>query len=57
MQALFRRLWRDHFGQDTTEYVLAVLLVALAVTAAMLLFDIDINAAFSKTGRVLMGWI
>ena len=57
MQALFRRLWRDHFGQDTTEYVLAVLLVALAVTAAMLLFNIDINAAFSKTGRVLMGWI
>ena len=37
MQDLFKTLWRDDSGQDTTEYVLLVLLVALAVTAGMLL--------------------
>ncbi len=35
MQDLFKRLWRDDSGQDTTEYVLVVLLVV--VTAGMLL--------------------
>ncbi len=32
MQDLFKTLWRDDPGHDTTEYVLIVLLVALAVT-------------------------
>ncbi len=57
MQALFRRLWRDHFGQDTTEYVLAILLVALALTAGILLFPTEINELFNKAGRVLINWI
>ncbi len=57
MQALFKRLWRDDSGQDTTEYVLAVLLMALAVTAGMLLFPTEINEVFNKAGRVLMNWI
>ena len=54
MQVLFKRLWRDDSGQDTTEYVLAVLLVALAVTAGLLLFPTEINEAFGKAGRVLI---
>ena len=53
MQALFKRLWRDDSGQDTTEYVLLVLLVALAVTAGMLLLATEINGAFSDAGSVL----
>ncbi len=56
MQALFKRLRRDA-GQDTTEYVLLVLLMALAVTAGMLLFPTEINEAFGKAGRALINWI
>ena len=56
MQAFFKRLWMDA-GQDTTEYVLAVLLVALALTAGILLFPTQINEAFGKAGRVLISWI
>ena len=37
MQALFKRLWRDDAGQDTTEFVLLVLLISLGVTGGMLL--------------------
>ncbi len=57
MQALVKRLWIDDSGQDTTEYVLAVMLVALAVTAGMLLVPAQIDKAFNKAGRVLLHWI
>ncbi len=57
MQALFNRLWRDDSGEDTTEYVLLVLLAALAVAAGMSFFATEINEAFGKTGRVLINWI
>ncbi len=53
MQDLFQTLWRDDSGRDTTEYVLLVLLVALAVTAGMLLLATDINESFSEAGSVL----
>jgi Flp pilus assembly pilin Flp len=53
MKDLFRTLWRDDSGQDTTEYVLLVLLVALAVTAGMILLATEINAAFSEAGNCL----
>ncbi len=55
MQDLFRTLWRDDSGQDTTEYVLLVLLVALAVTAGMLILATQINDAFSDAGSILDG--
>ncbi len=53
VQDLFKTLWRDDSGQDTTEYVLLVLLVALAVTAGMLVLATEINEAFSEAGSVL----
>jgi Flp pilus assembly pilin Flp len=53
MKDLFRTLWRDDSGQDTTEYVLLVLLVALAVTAGMIVLATEINAAFSEAGNCL----
>ena len=53
MQALLKTLWRDDSGQDTTEYVMLVLLVALAVTAGMLLLVTEINSAFSDASRVI----
>ncbi len=55
MQALLKTLWRDDSGQDTTEYVLLVLLVALAVTAGMMLLAGSINGAFSDAAGVLDG--
>ncbi len=55
MQALLRTLWRGDSGQDTTEYVLLVLLVALAVTAGMILLATEINGAFSKAAGTLDG--
>jgi Flp pilus assembly pilin Flp len=53
MQDLFKTLWRDDSGQDTTEYVLLVLLVALAVTAGMILLATEINGAFSDASDCL----
>ncbi len=51
MQVLFGRLWRDDSGQDNTESLLLVLLMALAVTAGMSLFGTEINEAFSASHR------
>ncbi len=53
MQDLFKTLWRDDSGQDTTEYVLLVLLVALAVTAGMLVLATSINDAFDESATQL----
>ncbi len=53
MQTLFRTLWRDDSGQDTTEYVLLVLLVALAVTAGMIVLATNINNAFDDAADCL----
>ncbi len=55
MQALLRALWTDESGQDTTEYVLLVALIALAVTAGMSLLATSINAAFATAGATLDG--
>ena len=53
MQALIKTLWTDESGQDTTEYVLLVALIALAVTAGMVVLAQNINAAFSQAGSLL----
>ena len=53
MQALFKTLWSDDSGQDTTEYVLLVLLVALAVTAGMIVLATSINNSFDSAGTLL----
>ncbi len=55
MQALLKALWTDESGQDTTEYVLLVALIALAVTAGMTVLATNINKAFSDTGSRLGG--
>ncbi len=53
MQDLLKTLWTDDSGQDTTEYVLLVLLVALAVTAGMIVLATNINDAFDDAGKCL----
>jgi Flp pilus assembly pilin Flp len=57
MQALLKALWTDESGQDTTEYVLLVALIALAVTAGMTVLAQNINTAFSETGSILDGYV
>jgi Flp pilus assembly pilin Flp len=57
MQALLKAVWTDESGQDTTEYVLLVALIALAVTVGMTLLATNINAAFSETGSIVDGYV
>jgi Flp pilus assembly pilin Flp len=57
MHDLLKALWTDDSGQDTTEYVLLVALIALAVTAGMTLLAQNINTAFSETGSILDGYV
>ena len=47
MRRVFQQLWRDESGQDATEYVLLVVLIALAITAGMTVLAGGINSAFS----------
>ena len=53
MSRFLRTLRQDDAGQDTTEYVLLVALIALAVTAGMTILASNINSAFSAAGGEL----
>jgi len=53
MQALLKAVWTDESGQDTTEYVLLVALIALAVTVGMTILATEINEGFSETGSII----
>ena len=48
MRKFFNALWQDESGQDATEYVLLVVLIALAITAGMTVLATGINGAFSN---------
>ncbi len=45
---LLRRLWKDETGQDTAEYALLLLLIALALIVAITGFRSAIANAFSR---------
>lgn len=53
MRQLWNRLWQDEAGQDATEYVLLVVLIALAITAGMTVLAAGINGAFSNASTTL----
>jgi len=53
MQKFFKNLWNDDAGQDATEYVLLVVLIALAITAGMTVLATGINGAFSNASSTL----
>ncbi|MDX1396076.1 MAG: Flp family type IVb pilin [Gemmatimonadota bacterium] len=53
MQKFLNALWRDESGQDATEYVLLVVLIALAITAGMTVLATGINGAFSNAATTL----
>jgi Flp pilus assembly pilin Flp len=53
MKRFLNRLWQDDSGQDATEYVLLVVLIALAITAGMTVLATGINGAFSNAATTL----
>lgn len=53
MSCVLARLWKDESGQDATEYVLLVVLIALAITAGMTVLASGINGAFSNAATTL----
>jgi len=53
MRKFFKSLWNDEAGQDATEYVLLVVLIALAITAGMTVLATGINGAFSNASSTL----
>lgn len=53
MKRFLNRLWSDESGQDATEYVLLVVLIALAITAGMTVLAGGINGAFSNAATTL----
>jgi Flp pilus assembly pilin Flp len=53
MQSFLKTIWNDESGQDTTEYVLLVALIALAVIAGMTLLGKNINDALAGAGPQL----
>lgn len=55
MEALFRQLWSDESGQDLVEYVLIIVLVALAVIAALNFLGGAITEVFENAGSELQG--
>jgi Flp pilus assembly pilin Flp len=48
-------LWKDESGQDTAEYALLLLLIALALIAAITGYKDAIANVFSRTGAKLEG--
>ena len=53
MRKFINSLWQDESGQDATEYVLLVVLIALAITAGMTVLATGINGAFGNASNTL----
>jgi Flp pilus assembly pilin Flp len=50
---LLKRLWLDESGQDTAEYALLLLLIALALITAVTGFRTAIENAFNRATQQL----
>jgi len=53
MGGFLAALLRDDSGQDATEYVLLVVLIALAATAGMIALAGGINSGFNNASQTL----
>lgn len=53
MTNLLRSLWSDESGQDLVEYVLILVLIALAAVAALQFLGGEVNQALSDAGTQL----
>lgn len=48
MQNFVNALWRDESGQDIVEYVLILVLIAIAAVATLQTLGSDVNDAFDN---------
>jgi pilus assembly protein Flp/PilA len=48
MRNLFNALWSDESGQDLVEYVLIIVLIAIAAVTAMSTLGNEVNDAFQN---------
>ena len=55
MGGWFAALLGDDSGQDATEYVLLVVIIALAATAGMIALANGINTGFNNASQTLNG--
>lgn len=55
MRGFMKQLWTDERGQDATEYILLVVLIALVITAGMTALSTGINGAFTNAAGTLNG--
>lgn len=55
MRGFMRTLWRSTAGQDVTEYVLLLVLIALAISGGMVLVSNGINGGFGDAAGMLDG--
>ena len=55
MSLLLKRLWEDEIGQDTAEYALLLLMIALALIVSVQTFRTAITNAFSRASGQLSG--
>jgi pilus assembly protein Flp/PilA len=53
MKNVLMRLWKEEEGQDLVEYVLLVVVVALACIAGMTTLATAINNAFTSAGGAM----
>ncbi len=53
MEKLLRSIWQDEVGQDLAEYAMLVVLIAVAVAAAVVIFGGELSAAFTGVSDTL----
>lgn len=56
MRALLNALWADESGQDLTEYVLLVVIIALGVTVAVVALRDEISTVFNNAATTLSSY-
>lgn len=55
MRSLLGKVWKEEVGQDTAEYALLLLMIALALIISVQAFQTAIANAFSRAGGQLSG--
>lgn len=53
MQNFVNALWRDESGQDIVEYVLILVLIAIAAVATLQTLGNDVNNAFDNAASTI----
>ena len=56
MSKLLNAIWRDESGQDLTEYVLLVVIIALGVTVAIVALRDQISQVFNDASTELQSY-